>query len=55
MSDPAVQKILKLLEQIKTNIEVHHVNSTVRIPAWIQKASKLEEETSPAFSRQPRR
>ena len=55
MSDPAVKKILELLSQIKTKIEVHRVNNTFRIPAWIQKAARPEGEASPAFSRQPQR
>ena len=56
MSDPAVQKMIDLLPQIKTGIKVHRVNNTYRIPCWIQEGVEdADVETKPAFSRQPQR
>ena len=51
MTDPAVQKILKLMKEIKTAIKVHRVNNTYRIPAWTQ----ADDVEAPVFSRQPQR
>ena len=56
MSDPAVQKMLELLPQIKTGIKVHRVNNTYRIPCWIQEGGgDADAETKSVFSRQPHR
>ena len=54
MSDPAVQKILALMTQIKTGIKVHRVNNTYRIPVWIKAGiENAAAVTKTVFSRQP--
>ena len=35
VSDPAVQKMLRLAQQIKDKIQVHRERGTYHIPAWI--------------------
>ena len=54
MSDPAVQKILALMTQIKTGIKVHRVNNTYRIPVWIKAGiESVAAVTKTVFIRQP--
>ena len=47
-SDPAIQKILKLIPLVKNAIKMHKHQGTFKVPTWIRR------EAAPVFSRQPR-